>query len=51
MDLYVCTTDDLLKGVLGGAVNQGTIESVCADLLGTPDPDTSSIDTEVAFQA
>jgi hypothetical protein len=33
---YACTTDDLLKVVLGVATKQGTIESVCADLLGTP---------------
>jgi len=34
---YACTTDDLLKVVLGVATNHGMIESVCADLLGTPD--------------
>jgi hypothetical protein len=34
---YACTTDDLLKVLLGVAANQGTSESVCADLLGTPD--------------
>src|SRR5437016_4155023 len=33
---YACTTDDLLKVVLGVATNQGTIESVCVDLLSTP---------------
>lgn len=37
---YSCTTDDLFKGLLGVAVNRGTIESVCADLVGTPDPQT-----------
>lgn len=37
---YICTTDDLLNVLLGVAANQGTIESVCADLLGTPDPET-----------
>jgi hypothetical protein len=37
---YVCRTDDLLNVLLGIATNQGTIESVCADLLGTPDPET-----------
>jgi hypothetical protein len=37
---YTCTTDDLLKVLLGVAVNRGTIESVCADLVGTPDPQT-----------
>jgi hypothetical protein len=34
---YACTTDDLLKVLLGVVANQGTIESVCAGLLGTPD--------------
>ena len=37
---YSCTTDDLFKVLLGVAVNRGTIESVCADLVGTPDPQT-----------
>src|SRR5713226_6482840 len=37
---YTCTTDDLLKVLLGVAVNRSTIESVCADLVGTPDPQT-----------
>ncbi len=37
---YACTTDDLLKVLLGVAVTRGTIESVCADLVGTPDPQT-----------
>jgi hypothetical protein len=37
---YVCTTDDLLKVLLGVAVNRSTIEAVCADLVGTPDPQT-----------
>lgn len=37
---YACTTDDLLDILLGVAANQGTIESVCTDLLGTPDPET-----------
>src|SRR5918997_4091430 len=36
----VCATDDLLNVLLGVAVNRGTIEAVCADLLGTPDPET-----------
>ena len=36
----VCTTDDLLNVLLGVAVNRATIEAVCADLLGTPDPET-----------
>lgn len=39
-DGYVCTTDDLLQVLLGVAVNCGTIEAICADLLGTPDPET-----------
>src|SRR5919202_5437193 len=39
-DGSVCTTDDLLQVLLGVAVNRGTIEAVCADLLGTPDPET-----------
>jgi putative transposase len=37
---YTCTTDDLLKVLLGVAVNRSTIEAVCADLAGTPDPQT-----------
>lgn len=37
---YTCTTDDLFKVLLGVAVNRGTIESVCVDLVGTPDPQT-----------
>ena len=39
-DGYCCTTADLLDVLLGVAVNQGTVESVCADLVGTPDPET-----------
>ena len=39
-DGYVCTTDDLLNVLLGVAVNRGTIEAICADLVGTPDPET-----------
>lgn len=39
-DGYSCTTDDLLNVLLGVAANRGTIESVCADLVGTPDADT-----------
>ncbi len=35
-----CTTDDLVNVLLGVAVNRGTIEAVCADLVGTPDPET-----------
>jgi putative transposase len=37
---YACTTDDLLKVLLGVATNTGTVESVCADLVGSPDPET-----------
>jgi hypothetical protein len=37
---YVCTTDDLVKVLLGVAVNRSTIEAVCADLVSTPDPQT-----------
>ncbi len=39
-DGYVCTTDDLLYVLLGVAVNRATIEALCADLVGTPDPET-----------
>jgi putative transposase len=39
-DGYCCTTADLLDVLLGAAVNHGTVESVCADLVGTPDPET-----------
>jgi hypothetical protein len=35
---YKCTTDDLFKVLLGVAATKGTIEAVCADLVGTPDP-------------
>jgi hypothetical protein len=37
---YSCTTDELFKVLLGVAVKRGTIEAVCADLAGTPDPQT-----------
>ena len=37
---YKCTTDDLLNVLLGVAANQGTIESVCSDLVGMPDAAT-----------
>jgi hypothetical protein len=37
---YKCTTDDLFKVLLGVAATKGTIEAVCADLIGTPDPHT-----------
>ena len=39
-DGYTCTTDDLLNVLLGVAANRGTIEAVCADLVGTPDAET-----------
>jgi hypothetical protein len=39
-DGYTCTTDDLLDVLLGVAANRGTIEAVCADLVGTPDAET-----------
>jgi len=37
---YTCTTDDLLDVLLSVAANRGTIEAVCADLVGTPDAET-----------
>lgn len=37
---YKCTTDDLFKVLVGVAATQGTLEAVCADLVGTPDPHT-----------
>ena len=39
-DGYVCTTADLFNVLLGVAVNRGTIEAICADLVGTPDAET-----------
>ena len=39
-DGYACTTADLLQVLLGVAGNRGTIEAICADLVGTPDPET-----------
>lgn len=39
-DGYTCTTDDLLNVLVGVAANCGTVESVCADLVGTPDAET-----------
>lgn len=39
-DGYKCTTVDLFNILVGVAANKGTIESVCADLAGTPDPQT-----------
>jgi hypothetical protein len=37
---YKCTTDDLFKVLVGVAATKGTLEAVCADLIGTPDPHT-----------
>jgi putative transposase len=37
---YKCSTEDLLNVLLGVGVSCDTIESVCADLVGTPDADT-----------
>ena len=37
---YTCTTDDLLNVLLGVAAHRATVESVCRDLVGTPDADT-----------
>lgn len=37
---YACTTEDLLKVLLGVATQTGTVESVCADLVGSPAPET-----------
>lgn len=37
---YKCSTDDLWNVLLAAAVHRDTIESVCADLVGTPDPET-----------
>ena len=39
-DGYICTTDDLLDVLLAMAVNKSTLEAVCSDLVGTPDPTT-----------
>lgn len=37
---YKCSSDDLYRVLLGVAANRGTLEAVCADLVGTPDPQT-----------
>jgi hypothetical protein len=37
---YKCTTEDLLNVLLGVAADRGTLESVCVDLVGTPEPET-----------
>jgi hypothetical protein len=39
-DGYKCSTEGVLDVLLGVAVTQGTLESVCADLVDTPDPET-----------
>ena len=37
---YKCSTDDLLNALLGVCVSGDTLESVCADLEGTPGAET-----------
>jgi putative transposase len=37
---YKCSTEDLWNVLLGVAVNRETVESVCADLVDTPNPET-----------
>jgi putative transposase len=37
---YKCQTADLYQVLLGVAANRGTLEAICADLVGTPDPQT-----------
>jgi hypothetical protein len=37
---YKCTTDDLFKVLVGVAATKSTLEAVCAELVGTPDPQT-----------
>lgn len=37
---YVCTRDDLYNVLLGVSAGCGTVESVCADLVGTAAPET-----------
>jgi putative transposase len=39
-DGYKCSTEGVLDVLLGVTVNRGTLESVCADLVGIPDPET-----------
>jgi putative transposase len=39
-DGYKCSTEGVLDVLLGVAVTQDTLESVCADLVGTPNPET-----------
>jgi putative transposase len=37
---YKCRTEDLYQVLLAVAANRGTIEMLCADLVGTPHPET-----------
>ena len=37
---YVCSSQTLYEVLLGVAVNRSTIEAVCADLIGAPNPQT-----------
>ena len=39
-DGYKCTTDDLFKVLLGIAATKSTVEAVCAEWVGTPNPQT-----------
>jgi hypothetical protein len=39
-DGYKCSTDDLVKVLLGVAATKSTLEAVCANLAGTPEPHT-----------
>jgi hypothetical protein len=39
-DGYKCTPDDLFKVLLGLAATKSTLEAVCTELVGTPDPQT-----------
>jgi len=39
-DGYKCTTDDLFKVLVGIAATKSTLEAVCTELVGTPDPQT-----------
>ena len=39
-DGYKCTTVDLFNILVGVAATKGTLEAVCADLAGPPDPQT-----------
>ena len=37
-DGYKCTTDDLFKVLVGVAATRSTLDAVCVELVGTPDP-------------